>query len=106
MVNSFKDAETLARNYNTNLLATDKRFRKNVFIEHADGSYFLINNAFFMHINLRKLKLIVCFSEHFMPLKFYKDDLCSYFYLDEKRYGSGRLIVNLSSTKVRTKELK
>lgn len=72
---SYQELDSKVKEYDRNLLALDTRFGKDVTIIHTDGSYFHFHSAFLM----KKDDFIICFTEHFGPHIYHKDDLVRYY---------------------------
>ena len=64
-----------AEAYDQTLLATDPRFRRNVVIEHEDGTYLHFDSAFLMRV---ESEWIACFTEHHGVHVYHADDLFAY----------------------------
>lgn len=59
-----KDAEEIAREYDSKLMASDPRFNKTVMIIFHDGSVFTFQNAFCCKIKDGKENWFCVFTEH------------------------------------------
>lgn len=64
-----------AEAYDKTLQATDPRFRRNVVLEHEDGTYLHFDKAFLMRI---EKEWIACFTEHHGVLVYHATDLFAY----------------------------
>ena len=61
--------------YDKTLLATDQRFRRNVILEHEDGSFLHFDSAFLIRV---EREWIACFTEHHGVHIYHADDLFAY----------------------------
>lgn len=72
---SLKKIREKAEEYDKQLLATDPRFRRNVILEHEDGSYMHYDSAFLMRV---ESEWIACFTEHHGVHIYHASDLFAY----------------------------
>lgn len=71
---SIRTIKQIVNEYDSKLLATDKRFRKSVKIIHDDGTVMCIDSAFLMTHG----DYVIVFSEHHSSYIYHREDLIWY----------------------------